>query len=774
MADYWYEHYARAQSALEDEDWGRAVQELQEALERKGDSGARVRSYGMKVVAYFPYLKLGIAYYHLGQIDAALQAFQTEEQLGAIQASDKDLAELERYRGLAVEARQQAAQREAERIAQIVRESLAEAEILERQDRFSAAMEALGEGLAVDPDNPEAVAMMDRLRTEAVERESRRAREAQATDLISRAREQLEAGEYAMAASLLRQALSLRPDAEAQQLLDLAQQELRGELQADRDARERRLQIDRALAEARELEAAADLSAALDRLQPVLASDPANTEALAIQERILRAQRDGVRRDAAARALEEAKIELDAGRFEAAISAANRALATDPGNAIALEYVRTAYREISRRLLGSRPVQNIPPAIRFADLRQDEEDGLRIQRVTDPEFRLSGVIIDDSPVAVRFLGPEDRELDGTSTSQAVGEYYVTEFALVDRLDQGRTTYRLIATDGAGLSSSSEYAVAYTRPLVRSPWFIAAVVMLPVGMLAAFWLRRMRRRQRLVSRRFNPYIAGAPVLDRRLFFGRDELIERILQTIHNNSLLLYGERRIGKTSLQHHLRKRLKKLEDPLYDFYPVYVDLQGTPEERFFATLAEDVFNELAPVLGELRPSADLGDGASYGYRELVADLRRVIKALEARSSKRVKLVLLIDEVDELNDYDPRVNQRLRSLFMKNFAENLVAVVSGVEIRKQWEKEGSPWYNFFEEIEITAIDRGDAEELITRPVRDIFKFDQGVVDRIIELSDAKPYAIQRFCIALVNRLHERNRRTITLADVEAVGREREP
>ena len=67
-------------------------------LERKGDSGARVRSYGMKVTPYFPYLKLGIAYYHLDQLDAALQAFETEVRLEAIASSDTASAELERYR----------------------------------------------------------------------------------------------------------------------------------------------------------------------------------------------------------------------------------------------------------------------------------------------------------------------------------------------------------------------------------------------------------------------------------------------------------------------------------------------------------------------------------------------------------------------------------------------------------------------------------------------------------------------------------------------------
>ncbi len=40
----------------------------------------------------------------------------------------------------------------------------------------------------------------------------------------------------------------------------------------------------------------------------------------------------------------------------------------------------------------------------------------------------------------------------------------------------------------------------------------------------------------------------------------------------------------------------------------------------------------------------------------------------------------------ELNEYDPKINQKLRSLFMKSFAENLVSVVSGVEIKKQWER----------------------------------------------------------------------------------------
>jgi hypothetical protein len=105
---------------------------------------------------------------------------------------------------------------------------------------------------------------------------------------------------------------------------------------------------------------------------------------------------------------------------------------------------------------------------------------------------------------------------------------------------------------------------------------------------------------------------------------------------------------------------------------------------------------------------------------------------------------------------------------MKNFAENLVAVVSGVEIKKRWEREGSPWYNFFEEIEVRPFDEQEARDLIRKPIEGIFKADADVVEHIISLTGGRPYLIQKLCVALVTRLHEERRRRMTVADVDAV------
>ena len=691
-ADPWYEHYANAEQALQASDWKLAVLEINEALARKGDSGARVRSYGMNVVEYFPYLKLGVAYYHLGQFDAALQAFETEVRLGAIARSEPHSAELEQYRALATEARAKAAADEALRIRQIVERSLNGARDLESRGLLDDAVAALDPALAVAPEDPEALRAMTALR------------------------ERIAA-------------------AEMQRLLDAAEAKMPGDLEQILDGD------------------SATGQESVSALQSLLKSRR--------QEEVERARREEIDQ-----LLDAARSDLDIGAAEASLGAANRVLALDPGNAEALAYVAQAYESISRKLLGSGTGGNIPPAVRFVDFRQESDDGRLVQQIGTPEFSLNGVVIDNSPVDIIFLGKDDREIDGSLSVQPLGDYYLTEFKVETTLSPGPSIVRLVATDLEGLASSSEYAVIYAPPLYRSSWFQAFVLGVTVATALALVWRRQRRTERLRKRRYNPYVAGAPVLNEDMFFGRRELVDRILQTVHNNSLLIYGERRIGKTSIQHQLKKRLLALDDPNYTFHPVYVDLQGTRETRFFRTIAEDIFLELAPVLDGLEIGSN--DPGEYAYRDLVRDIRAVLKVLERGTSKKVKLVLLIDEVDELNDYDPRINQKLRSLFMKSFAENLAAVVSGVEIKKRWDKEGSPWYNFFEEIEVKPLHPEDARALIERPVRGMFRLENGATDRIIALTGGKPYLVQKLCIALVTRLHEQRRRRITVTDVETV------
>ena len=115
QAAFWYESYDDAERALAERNWQRAVDMLESALEKRGESCAGCRTYGVNFIDYLPYLKLGIAHYELGNYEAALTAFDREERLGAIAGSDGGLTELTRYRELARQALDVAVEEERDR-----------------------------------------------------------------------------------------------------------------------------------------------------------------------------------------------------------------------------------------------------------------------------------------------------------------------------------------------------------------------------------------------------------------------------------------------------------------------------------------------------------------------------------------------------------------------------------------------------------------------------------------------------------------------------------
>jgi hypothetical protein len=214
---------------------------------------------------------------------------------------------------------------------------------------------------------------------------------------------------------------------------------------------------------------------------------------------------------------------------------------------------------------------------------------------------------------------------------------------------------------------------------------------------------------------------------------------------------------------HQLRLRLDRLDNPRFHFVPIYIDLQGTPEESFFATLAE--------AIGEVVDDPKMaGSKAHPGYdsADLVRDLRRLLPTIECPRGRRVKLVLMLDEIDELNGYSHRTNQRLRSLFMRSFADQMVAVAAGVGISRRWEHAGSPWYNFFEELEVGPVDAAAAKRLLTRPLKGVISIDGAALDLMLRSAAGRPYLLQKTALAVIQRLHAGHRRRITTGDVEAV------
>src|SRR5438477_4796061 len=76
-----------------------------------------------------------------------------------------------------------------------------------------------------------------------------------------------------------------------------------------------------------------------------------------------------------------------------------------------------------------------------------------------------------------------------------------------------------------------------------------------------------------SKACNPYVAGRPLGQEHGFFGRQEILRTVeseLRSPERSTVVIFGPRRIGKTSLLLQLQRTL-----PSPSFLPVYFDLIG-------------------------------------------------------------------------------------------------------------------------------------------------------------------------------------------------------
>jgi GAF domain-containing protein len=290
-------------------------------------------------------------------------------------------------------------------------------------------------------------------------------------------------------------------------------------------------------------------------------------------------------------------------------------------------------------------------------------------------------------------------------------------------------------------------------------------------LVAALTREVETQDNLLVVKFNnPYIVGTPVLKPEMCFGREPLLKRVLSVLHQNSLLLHGERRIGKTTVLRQLELRLNVNNDPEYRFRPVYIDLQGLEEATFFHHMMEEVlhrFGKRAKGLS-LRYSSTR---SSYSGREFQRDLRVLITTLcgPQQDGRIDRLVLLMDEADVMYGYDERILQEFRRIFMNDYAAYLSVVFAAVNIQRQWKRYESPLYNLFQPIEITPLPRADTELLIRTPVRGRYDYDEAAVDLIYDLSNGRPMRIQQLCLEAINYIREQSRTLVTAEDIERVG-----
>lgn len=363
----------------------------------------------------------------------------------------------------------------------------------------------------------------------------------------------------------------------------------------------------------------------------------------------------------------------------------------------------------------------------------------------------------------------------------------TPMATYSPLPEGAYRFEVQARDtGLNYSESVFLDLIVKRPpsTIWVPWVgpvRAELVLIGVALATVFvlvsvyavWstLTRLAMSRQAVERRFNPYVAGAPIRDAAMFYGREALLREIVDAVHHNSLMIHGERRIGKTSLLYQIQKRLQGYEDAEYHFFPVYIDLEGTPEPEFFHRLMEGVLEALAEPLQAMENRQELHyyqkeKPEAYEDRDFRRDLRLIIDFLKERYHRQPRLIFLLDEIDILNSYDQLTQQQLRRILQDAFAQNVSTVVAGVHISKSWDRQESPWYNMFVEVPLPPFDRKEAEKLMREPVARFYKWEDDAIHYVYARSQGRPHRIQQICLEAVNSMLDDHRKRITLEDVK--------
>jgi len=272
---------------------------------------------------------------------------------------------------------------------------------------------------------------------------------------------------------------------------------------------------------------------------------------------------------------------------------------------------------------------------------------------------------------------------------------------------------------------------------------------------------------------DPYIVGDVIGEPERFYGREEALVELVRALEaGNHVAIYGERRIGKTSLLHQLAHRLRGLPHPAVHFLPVFVNFQMVSEPRFFSALADAIAKAARRELeqhGQSLPSLRADDRPEgYDSLDLADDLEVTVEAFQEATGRPPRIALLLDEADKMNGYDPHTQEALRGLLMTPVGSHVKLVWSGQMMSREWHLESSPWYNLFKrEIHLGGLEEEAAVRLIREPVRGVFTYEDETVQRILELADCKPYTIQRICSFCVRRLLAEGRYCVTTDDVEA-------
>jgi hypothetical protein len=394
-----------------------------------------------------------------------------------------------------------------------------------------------------------------------------------------------------------------------------------------------------------------------------------------------------------------------------------------------------------------------------AQAAQIELDARRLERCTTVQeiagasSRLgAGDLEGPASALLRSFGRLSRDVDAALHQEGTYNQRLTLSAVEERLD---------ALVREVTRSSERYALRFGP--IATAW--RQVVAAHVQALAA----DVELRQEID----NPYIIGVPLTAQQdIFVGRSDVsarIEQLLLDRRRPPLLLYGQRRMGKTSLLNNLGRLLPST------IVPLFVDMQGPAVQA--ANHAGFLYN-VARAMGQTASASRGLQLPALSRDELAADpftrFDEWLDAVEAAVGTATVL-LTLDEFEALDD--ALASGRLAETAILGTVRHLIQhrprfklLLAGSHTPDEMQH----WASYLINVQVVRMGylrEAETRQLIERPVADFaLRYEPAASERVVALTRGHPYLTQLLCaeiVALKNEQEPSVRRSARVADVEA-------
>lgn len=296
---------------------------------------------------------------------------------------------------------------------------------------------------------------------------------------------------------------------------------------------------------------------------------------------------------------------------------------------------------------------------------------------------------------------------------------------------------------------------------------------------------------------NPYAPiadGGPVpVSSKMFYGRETFIANIVDAIiksPSKQIIIYGQKRCGKSSVMLHLKKQLQETGKTFCVFFSLGDIIQNLTEAAFYHKILSSIKDELdslefdgiavpefsVPKMADFR--AEDEDNPLNTFTSYMVRFKRACKTTPGWEEKN--LVVMIDEFTYLyteikeEHISPSIMKQWKAVTQNERAQFSVVLV-GQDVVPSFKKEdyARNAFGVIQDIRLTYLQEEPARDLIEKPILDEngnSRYIGNAVSRIIEYTSRNPYYIQIFCARLVDYMNNNKSITVTEADVNEVAK----